>query len=229
MPPRKFEDILNELVATHPTDEAKRLAWQELDKREAIKMKQCEAIGNMQKEANKSAQGLRAAVKTLLAREMSIEEVAAALKVSKRKIVDTITYYDMEDFVQPGLKKQKWREATGNGKRKTGEQEMYELYIKEQARYQCHKLRSSGWHISLDDVEAMAHEVLVTSLKSYEKLDQKDATFMTYYRRCLKNRIADWVRRAARDSKLFAEFDDTLGYNTNYPRPADGGKYVAGR
>ena len=224
MPPKKFEDTVNELVAAYPLDRARCLAEREAEKRECTRIKQNEALGTMQKTVNKSAQELRHEVKALLAREMDIDEVAEALGVSKDRVVDCIVYYDMEEFIQPSKRKQEWRESLPRGLNTECERESFENVVKQMAKYHYNSLRNKGWNLHFDDVLSDVCEVYLKCAKGFQD-KQGGASFKTYLNRAVTNHFITWQKRAIAESDMFESHDDDRGYGHEYPTKTADGRY----
>ena len=225
MPPKRLEDVVSELAATYPVDQAVRLARYEIKDREYTKEKQCEALGYMQKTANKSAQGLRPMVKTLLAREMDIDEVAMALGVSKNRVIDCVVYYDLEEFIQPGKRKEEWRKSLPIGLDTKRERESYKHVVKRMAEYHFNHLRNKGWRIHFDDVLSEVCEIYIKCAKGYEDT-QGGAQFKTYFDKAVTNHFITWQKRAMMEAEIMEPLDDERGYGHEYPVRVNG-KYVA--
>jgi hypothetical protein len=225
MPPKRLEDVVSELAATYPVDQAVALARYEIEDREYTKEKQREALGYMQKTANKSAQGLREAVKTLLAREMDIDEVVETLGVSKNRVIDCIVYYDLEEFIQPGKRKEEWRKGLPCGLDTDREREGFKHVVKRMAEYHFHHLRNKGWHLHFDDVLGEVCEVYLKCAKGYQDREG-GAQFKTYLDKAVTNHFITWQKKAMMEAEIMEPLDDEKVYGGTYPIKVNG-KYVA--
>jgi hypothetical protein len=226
MPPKKFEDVVMELAAKYPAKQAVCLAKWEMEDREYTKERQREALGTMQKTVNKSAQSLRKDVKTLLARELDIDEVADVLSVSKDDVIDCIAYYDMEEFIQPGKHKREWRESLPRGLNTERERESYKHVVKQMAKYHFNSLQNRGWNLHFDDVLSDVCEVYLKCAKGYQD-KEGGASFKTYLDRAVTNHFITWQKRAMAEAEMFEPLDEWKGYGSAYPVKDATGKYVA--
>jgi DNA-directed RNA polymerase specialized sigma24 family protein len=136
--------------------------------------------------------------------EMSINETAVILNVNPRSVRSHITKYGLWDFVQPQKKKDEWRERCRLRKKLTFDLDQKKL-VQKYTEIWYHKLRNDGSSLSKKEIASEAFSVLLNAIDNNRHPDM--ATFETYYRTCIANKMRDIMSAMREDAFLFADVD----------------------
>lgn len=138
-------------------------------------------------------------LKHLLSLELSVDEIAAKMNLSRGYVYKLINNRGWQQFIQPGKRKKEWRSKCELNRLIVGKKtEAETITLIEKYTVALHKeLISNGFDVEIEDVRSMANECFAKCMKKFD--NTKGASFKTYVYASLRNAVVSYKRKLVSD------------------------------